>query len=53
MDRSDKSGCLFEGRLYPHDSEVCTGTLCMICRDGDWEETTELFPSKDSGILAP
>ena len=53
MERSSKSGCSFKDHLYPHDSEVCREGKCMICNDGKWEETDELFPPKTSGIFSP
>ncbi len=53
MERSDYKSCIYQERMYHHDSEVCTESSCMICKDGSWEETTDLFPPKKSGILSP
>ncbi len=53
MERSDYKSCMSNEQIYPHDSEVCTGSSCMICNDGNWQETKDLFPPKKSGILSP
>lgn len=45
-----KNTCSYKGHTYEHDSEVCGDEKCMICNNGKWEETTALFPPKDSGI---
>jgi hypothetical protein len=53
MEKSETKSCAMDGRIYSDDAEVCAEGRCMICRDGDWQETQDLFPPKKSGILAP
>jgi hypothetical protein len=45
--------CSYDGQTYGHDAEVCADGKCRLCKDGKWEETTDLFPAKESGILSP
>jgi hypothetical protein len=53
MEGSERKSCAYEGTLYSDDAEVCAEGKCMICQDGEWQETTELFPPKKSGIFSP
>jgi|WetSurSiteA1Bulk_404760.scaffolds.fasta_scaffold18263_3 hypothetical protein len=53
MDTSRKNTCSYEGETYHHDAEFCADGKCMICKDGRWEETKDLFPPKESAILSP
>jgi hypothetical protein len=53
MESSEQNSCSFHGRNYSHDSEVCTDEECMICNDGKWENSSDLFPPKESGLLSP
>jgi len=50
MERFTEDTCSYKGHTYGHDSEVCGDGKCMICKDGNWEETTDLFPPKETGI---
>jgi len=51
--KSDKKSCSLDDRTYSHDAEVCESGKCMICKDGEWVETEDLFPPKESGIFSP
>ncbi len=53
MAESESNSCSLYDRNYPHDSHVCAEKTCMICNNGKWEETTDLFSPKRSGILSP
>jgi hypothetical protein len=53
MKTATKDSCSYNGYIYHHDAEVCGEGVCMICKDGKLEETTDLFPPKASGILSP
>lgn len=53
MEVSEQQSCTFQGRTYSHDAEVCGDEKCMICDDGRWEDASDLFPPKKSGILSP
>ena len=53
MEPIKKNTCSFKGETYNHDAEVCGEQKCMICNDGKWEEFSDLFPPKASGIFSP
>ena len=53
MELFEKQSCSFQGRSYSDDSEVCDNEKCMICDDGNWVQSTDLFPPKKSGIFSP
>ena len=53
MEPIKKNTCSFKGETYNHDAEVCGEEKCMICNDGKWEEFSDLFPPKASGIFSP
>jgi hypothetical protein len=38
MEISDKKSCSFQGRVFPEESHVCAHTICIVCRNGEWEE---------------
>jgi hypothetical protein len=38
FDEFDETGCVYEGRIYPEATRVCGHHVCIVCRDGEWEE---------------
>lgn len=41
METKGKESCIFQGREYVADSEICQGEDCKVCVDGrltDWRE---------------
>lgn len=34
----EETGCIFESRLYPEETHFCGRHVCVICKDGEWEE---------------
>ncbi len=53
MENRYKNTCSYMGNTYAHDAEVCGDGKCMICKDGKWEDASDLFPPKESGIFSP
>jgi hypothetical protein len=42
METSQKESCMFEGKEYAADAEVCRGDDCRVCVDGRMTEWKEL-----------
>jgi len=43
MVSSEKIGCMFRSLHFVHSSEVCEAERCMICNEGMWEESVEIY----------
>lgn len=41
---AEKKSCKFAGFEYPDGSKICKTRKCVICKDGEWEETGESCP---------
>jgi hypothetical protein len=35
---SGKEGCIYEGQIYVHGSELCVFRRCIICMAGRWHD---------------
>lgn len=38
-----KGSCTYEGEFFSNGEKLCVSDRCMVCRDGEWEEKTDLF----------
>ena len=47
MERREPKVCAYEGKVYPHGSDECIKSKCMICADGEWRERIDActFPT--------
>jgi len=43
MISSEKTGCMFRHLHFVHSSEVCENEGCMICNEGLWEQSIEIY----------
>jgi hypothetical protein len=34
----DKNSCIYQDQVYPEESHVCGHQICIICKEGEWEE---------------
>jgi len=46
MTGSEKEGCMFRRLHYVHSSEVCEARACMICNEGLWEPSVEIYETE-------
>ncbi len=46
-EQKEKSGCLENGKIYPHGSESCMDIYCFKCADGEWETHPSIGASID------
>lgn len=37
-EKRERNDCLHRGKAYPEESQVCGEAICIICREGEWEE---------------
>jgi hypothetical protein len=40
---SEKTGCMFRHLHFVHDAEICEDEDCMICNEGLWEQSIEIY----------
>lgn len=39
--KHDKDSCLYQGRVYSENEQICGEGICIVCKNGDWEETEQ------------
>ncbi len=39
MEFHEGDSCRFDDSVYPDGSEVCCEGYCLVCKDGQWEDT--------------
>ena len=35
---SDKNSCIHAGSVYPEAAMICGHEICIVCKQGEWEE---------------
>ncbi len=52
MEHLKRKSCYHQGRIYSDGAQICTDAQCIVCRDGDWQDSDERLYHKARPSLA-